>query len=176
LNHVRSHVVAYLALFVALSGTALAAAPFLRGDGNAAGSTLDLAPVPNPSPTPDIEGDASWHTLMSIPGVGDVQVACARWTDPNFEGNVYEFARLINRSGGVILDPTAPATRPGRTDLFTGTNGRDIRLSLQLHALHSRQVVTLDLTGMESVDSTGVPTNPEGCHFFGQYLSVSTDG
>lgn len=178
-NHARRNAIAYLALFVALGGTAFAAAPFLRGNGNTAVNSFDLPATPNPSPNPDPSEENDWRTLLSVPGVVDLEVACARYT--GFDNRVYESARLVNRSNRAIvyrldINGQTQAIKPGRTSFVLMHDTDEIGSDIIVDDPGGSRVVTINFAGAPSFDSAGVPTDPQGCRFFAEYVSQTTSG
>jgi hypothetical protein len=167
-GHLRRHVVGYVALFFALGGTAFAAAPYVVGNGTAVAGALDLPATANPSGDPN---QLPWSTLVSLPGVADLQMAC--------DQNEMAYVRLVNRSNRVLLVDSAGPLLPGTKEIIDQGNSLPAHTTgrFLVHEDGGNDVATINFGGTNDLThSGGYPTEPPGCHGFAQAIVQSVGG
>ena len=118
-THIRAHFVGYIALFVALGGTAYAAAPFLSGSGTAKFGRLSMQAGP-------VVPDTPMQTVLSIDGLGDVLMYC---TADDLNPTLGGFAFKNTTTARIFVGLSSRGSlQPGETAIigWPGTGGTAI--------------------------------------------------
>jgi hypothetical protein len=144
--------------------------PGPQGSSGAISGALDLpaANTSDPSQLP-------WTTLLSIPGIAQVQMACSQ--------NELAYVKLVNMSSGRLLagsHAVASLYNPGDSFIFDqgvslpSSPSTDVFL---VHVQGGSQVASISIGDVAATTNVGgVPPEPAGCHGFAEAIVQSAGG